>query len=116
LLKSAVAKNKLDPLLRELIADLNKAGFSTDSSCQGKTCLEDFERTRHCDHSFISFEDDQVLLRRRAKARKLGLYIYNGNYSITALSGRETKVETLLARNRGFVGRMRELFNLPRRA
>jgi hypothetical protein len=43
LLKSVMAKNRIDRLLRELIADLNKAGCSTDSSCQGKTCLEDYK-------------------------------------------------------------------------
>ena len=115
LLKSVMAKNRIDRLLRELVADLNQAGCSTDSSCQGKTCLEDYKRDRHCEHSFISFEDPQILLKRRAKARRLGLYVYNGNYSITALSGRETKAETVFARNLGFVGRMRELFNLPGR-
>lgn len=109
-------KEKSDPLLRELIVDLNKAGFSTFASCQGKTCVEDYECNRHCEHSFVSFDDHQVLTRRKARARRLGLWIYNGDCSITAVSGREGDAEKVFARNLSFVAKMRELFKLPRRA
>jgi len=107
-----MAREKIDPLLTKLITDLNKAGFTTNSSCQGKTCPNDYEEDRHCEHSFISFTDETVLPKLRAKARKLGLVIYNGGISITALSGRETKAETIFKRNLNFVSKMRELFNL----
>ena len=107
-----MAREKIDPLLKKLVADLNKAGFITNSSCQGKTCPDDYENDRHCEHSFISFTDDTVLRKRRAKAKKLGLYIYNGDISITALSGRETKAESIFKRNLSFVPKMRELFDL----
>ena len=111
-MNGSMAREKIDPLLKKLIADLNKAGFTTNSSCQGKTCQEDYEEDRHCEHSFISFTDETVLSKRRAKARKLGLFIYNGDVSITALSGRETKAEIVFKRNLSFVPKMRELFKL----
>jgi hypothetical protein len=111
-MNESMAREKIDPLLKKLIADLNNAGFTTNSSCQGKTCLEDYEKDRHCEHSFISFTDDRVLSKRRAKARKLGLVIYNGGISIKALSGRETKAEIIFKRNLNFAPKMRELFNL----
>lgn len=107
-----MSKKSIDFLIRALVADLNQAGFETFSSCQGKTCLEDFEKNRHCDHSFISFQDETILSKRKAKAKKLGLYVYNGNYSVTALSGHEIKPETIIARNVSFVANMRALFNL----
>jgi hypothetical protein len=60
----------IDPLLSELIADLNRAGFETFSSCQGKTCLEDYEHNRHCEHSFISFEGGYVLAEAENAGKK----------------------------------------------
>ena len=39
---------EIDPLLRDLIAELNAAGYETFCSCQGKTSERDFEDERHC--------------------------------------------------------------------
>jgi hypothetical protein len=105
-------QNQIDPLLSELIAALNRAGFKTFSSCQGKTCLEDYEHNRHCEHSFISFENPSVPRRRKARARKLGLYIYNGDISVTALSGREATIDAVIQGNKAFPAKVRELFRL----
>jgi hypothetical protein len=110
-----MAAQQIDPLLRDLVRDLNQAGFSTSASCQGKTCAVDFRVWRHCPQSFVTFQDPRVLLQRKARASRLGLFLYNGNSSVSALSGRETSMETVFARNLSFVSRMRELFGLPPR-
>jgi tRNA(Phe) wybutosine-synthesizing methylase Tyw3 len=84
----ALMLSTFDPLIKDLIDDLNKAGFATQSSCQGKTCLEDFEKKKHCDHSFVTFDSDAILKVRKRQAKTLGLCIYNGNMSISAVHGK----------------------------
>ncbi len=105
-------KRTIDPLIKDLVKELNAAGFATNSSCQGKTCQADFDKGKHCDHSFITFDDEDVLFQRRGEARRLGLFVYNGSHSISAISGRERTVRTVIARNLEFVARMRKLFGL----
>jgi hypothetical protein len=46
------------------------------------------------------------------RAKKLCLYIYNGDISITALSGREATMEAVIQRNKAFPAKVRELFRL----
>lgn len=102
---------EIDPLLRDLIADLNAAGHETFCSCQGKTSEQDFEDEAHCDRAFVTFST-AVLRKMRAKARKLGLYVSYRNRFITSLGGDEENNAEIFAKNLGFPAKMRELFGL----
>jgi hypothetical protein len=104
---------EIDPLLRELIAELNAASFETYCSCQGKTSEQDFKDKRHCGHAFVTFSV-ALIWKVAAKARKLGLYVSYRNRFITSLGGDEKDNGEIIAKNLNFPARMRELFGLPR--
>ena len=106
----ARSADEIDPLLRDLVRELNAAGHETWSSCQGKTCPEDFAAGRHCDHSFLTFTE--LPRRIRSRARRLGLYVYNGGTSISGLTGDEVTQEDIIRRNLAFSALVRKLFEL----
>lgn len=102
---------EIDPLLSELIAELNAAGFETFCSCQGKTSEQDFNNKKHCTHAFVTFS--AALIRKVAvKAKKLGLHVSYRNRFITSLGGDEKDDGEIIAKNLGFSARIRELFGL----
>lgn len=103
---------EIDPLLRELVADLNAAGIETFCSCQGKTSEKDFKDKKHCGHAFVTFSDAE-LRRVETKARALGLHISYRNQFITSLGGDEDGHSEMIAKNLSFPVKMRELFGLP---
>lgn len=108
-----VNKSTVDPLIADVVAEINAAGFETYSSCQGKTVIEDWYTDSHCVHSFLSFGSGLILYRRRKKIKELGLRIYNGNTSVTALSEGDEDCEVVMRKNRTFPDKLRKLFNLP---
>ena len=111
MLQSEGKKMNIDRRIVSLVRDLNKAGFSTWSSCQGKTQLQNFYKETHCDHSFISF-DKALNTKMKARIKKCGLYVYNGDVSVSALSGRETREGTVVERNLMFETKMRKAFRI----
>jgi len=101
--------DEIDPAIRQLIVDLNAAGYTTFSSCQGKRSPEDFESGSHTDHAFISFEEIPVGLKRNAW--RYGLSVYNGGMSICPEYS-DQRQTTYTQRNRRFEERVRRLFKL----
>lgn len=98
----------IDKNLRALIADLNAAGWETCSSCQGRTSIGDYQRERHTEHAFVSFNTDiPVRLRRRAK--RYGLEFWNGNTGVSPIYADDSK-RTFMTRNREFPDAVRKLF------
>src|ERR1043165_2495377 len=89
-------RSRRDHRIAKLLSDLNAAGFRTTSSCQGKTCGRDFKERRHCDHSFITFVDKLSSARQR-RASVLGLHVYNGGMSVSALDRTEATQEEVMA-------------------
>lgn len=102
---------EIDPLLRELIADLNAAGYETFCSCQGKTSEQDFENEAHCDRAFVTFSV-AVLRKLEVKARKVGLHVSYSNRFITSLGGDEKDHAEIIAKNLNFPVLMRKPFGL----
>ena len=104
-------EEEIDPMLRDLIAGLNAAGFETFCSCQGKTCGRDYEGQSHCDRAFVTFS--ATLVRKvAARARALGLGVSLRNRFITSLVGDERGHAEVIAKNLAFPAKMRELFGL----
>lgn len=104
-------ENEIDPLVKELIADLNAAGFKTLCSCQGKTSSQDYDDRTHCDRAFVTFSL-AVIRKMAVKARKMGLGVSLQNRFITSLCGNEKGHAEVMAKNIGFPVKMRELFGL----
>ncbi len=101
----------IDLEIRQLVADLNKAGHETDSSCQGKRNQDDVLYHGHCNHAYVGFQYP-VPIKLRRKANKMGLNVYNGNLAIASLDGFETTWEEIFRKNKAFESRVRELFNI----
>src|ERR1700728_8117 len=102
---------EIDPLLKDLIADLNAAGIETFCSCQGKTSRQDIENHSHCDGAFVTLKL-AVLRKVITKARSVGLHVSYGNRFITTLCGDENGYTEIIAKNLSFPAKMRELFGL----
>ena len=100
---------EIDPLLSDLIADLNAAGYETFCSCQGKTSERDFEDERHCDRAFVTLSV-AVLRRVRVRARRVGLHVCFRNRFVTSLGGDEKDDAEVMSKNLDFPAKMRELF------
>jgi hypothetical protein len=102
-------RDEIDEELRQLIIDLNAAGFATCSSCQGKRSQQDFDENKHCNHAFITFDDLPSRFNRKAKT--LGLELYNGGISICpAYEDEEPAI--FIRHNLLFPAKIRELFGL----
>lgn len=109
------AGDEIDPLIREVVTELNAAGYQTFSSCQGRTCAEDMNADKHCFHSFVSFTNPDLLQGRKSKLKEAKLYVYNGGLSVTPLTGRETDLEVVFQRNLSFSDKLRQAFDLPKK-
>jgi hypothetical protein len=97
----------IDDRLRSLIVDLNKAGWTTVSSCQGRTEPGD----SHTPHAFISFGRG-VSKAFAGRIMLSGLCVYNGDLSIGTNVFEDTPDHRAIAENSTFVTRVRELFDL----
>jgi hypothetical protein len=98
---------EIDEGIRDLVVDLNRNGYITASSCQGRTKKGD----EHTPHAFISFE------RKLSKAfmhqvESHGLNVYNGCISISTPVYEDTPEDEAVAVNTSFVGVMRRLFGI----
>jgi len=105
------SRKSIDTSIRRLIADLNKAGHETQSSCQGKRRRYDVITHNHCNHAFITFMPFVPNQFRRA-IKRAGLKIFNGDMSITSLDGSEANWEDIFQKNKAFETRIRQAFKL----
>jgi len=100
---------QVDAEIRQLVIELNAAGFATDSSCQGKRSPEDFSAGCHTDHAFVSFDEIPIGLKRNAW--RCGLEVYNGRISVCP-DYEDNQPETYIRHNLAFSERMRRFFKL----
>lgn len=102
---------EVDTEIRQLVIDLNDAGYATTSSCQGKRNKDDFKLNRHCAHAFVTFVEIPARLKRMST--RYGLEIYNGGLSICP-KYENNDPYTYIKHNLKFEDNMRSLFGIVR--
>ena len=96
----------IDPLMIELIKELNNKGYITAGCCQGRTLIGD----SHCRHAFIVFTH-KISASIRMMAEDYGLYPADrADNSLTSPVFRDTTDEEAIELNAKFHNAIREIF------
>ncbi len=96
---------EIDFGMRKLIRELNQAGYTTTSCCQGRTKVGD----KHSNHAYIGFER-QLTKNFIRQIEKAGLEVSHNNLVISSRVNDATTPERAIVENSFFQERIRSLF------